>query len=98
MKNLVKKAIEKAKDVAKNAKKLKESDPGFWLAMALLTGVNVTLLVMRYGKYVDGWNDGAEETRKNLITALVNNRIGYGESEADAFKLANGLVEYVERK
>lgn len=112
MKNLIKKAIGKAKTAAKVTKEavreLTEEDPGFCLAMAALLGAQATFLVAQilvaygtnkqYSNYVDGWNDGAEETRKNLITALVNNRIGHGESEADAFKMANGLVETVERR
>lgn len=112
MKNLIKKAIEKARDSAKvaveNVKELAKEDPGTFLVMTAMLGAHTTLLVIQvlganainkqYGNYVDGWNDGAEETRKNLITAIVNNRIGHGESEADAFKLANGLVETVERK
>lgn len=112
MKNLIKKAIGKAKTAAKVTKEavreLTEEDPGFCLAMMAILSVEATMLAIaiwdtnrfnkQYGNYVDGWNDGAEETRKSLITALVNNRIGHGESEADAFKLANGLVEYVERK
>lgn len=112
MKNLIKKAIGKAKTAAKDTmeglRDLTKEDPGFCLAMTALLGAQMTLLVIQglvanetnkqYGNYIDGWNDGAEETRKSLITALVNNRIGHGESEADAFKLANGLVETVERK
>lgn len=108
MKNLIKKAIGKAKVTKEAVRDLTEEDPGFCLAMAAMLGTQATFLIAQilvaygtnkqYGNYVDGWNDGAEETRKNLITALVNNRIGHGESEADAFKLANGLVETVERK
>ena len=112
MKNLIKKAIEKARDSAKVTKEavrdLTKEDPSFCLAMTALLGAQMTLLVIQilvsnrtdklYGNYIDGWNDGAEETRKSLITALVNNQIGHGESETDAFKLANSLVEYVERK
>lgn len=112
MKNLIKKAIGKAKTAAKDTmeavRDLTEEDPGFCLAMAALLGAQATFLVAQilvaygtdkqYGNYIDGWHDGAEEIRKSLITALVNNRIGHGESEADAFKLANGLVETVKRK
>lgn len=111
MKNLVKKAIEKARDSAKvtveTVKELTKEDPGFCLAMTAILSVEATMLAIaiwdtnrfnkQYGNYVDGWNDGAEETRKSLITALVNNRIGHGESEADAFKIANGLIESVKR-
>ena len=105
MKNLVKKAIEKAKTAAKDTmeglRDLTKEEPGFCLAMTSLLVIQVFVVhkfTKQCGNYINGWNDGAEETRKSLITALVNNRIGHGESEADAFKLANGLVETVERK
>lgn len=105
MKNLVKKAIEKVRDSAKVTKEavrdLVEEDPGFCLAMTSLLVIQVFVVhkfAKQCGNYINGWNDGAEETRKSLITALVNNRIGHGESEADAFKIANGLIETVERK